>query len=150
MSLERTNKKREIMVKVQSRLVGFVNGGKWNKDTRKFEIGKFKAGDGFGLNLALSVSKKKDDSREYGASVPITMWLDNKEQFPQVEKLLAGMVVLEGYFSPNNYEKDGKTIKGMQFNCSFKDMSSADSYNGGSATESAPAVAEIDEQDVPF
>ncbi len=140
------------MVKVQSRLVGFVSGGKWDKDSRKFVIGKFKAGNGFGLNLAVGVSKKKDSGREYGASIPVTMWLDNKEQFPQVEKLMEGMCILEGYFTPNNYEKDGKTIKGNQFNCSFKDFFSADSYNSNDIPkqETQMPSTEVSEDEIPF
>jgi hypothetical protein len=134
------------MKKVNSRLVGFVSGGKWSKEERKFVVGKFKAGDKFGLSLALSVSKKKGEGREYGLPVPITVFAETMEEGKKVLELIdGGMVVLEGYFSPNNYEKEGKTIRGNQFNCSAKDICSVDDYDGGTVDEPTEAPVEEDE-----
>ena len=133
-----------------TRLVGFLNGGQWNKDTRKWEIGKFKAGENFGIKLSYGVSKKDKNSGEriYGQSIPVTLWLDNKEQFADVVKKIENMVVIEGYFTPSNYEKEGKEIKGNQFNCNYSGLFVETEYSGGGSK--APATSEISVDDLPF
>ena len=140
-------------VKVNSRLCGFLSGGKWDKDSRKFVVGKFKAGDKFGLNLAMGVSSKKGDKRVYGQSIPVTMFLDNKEDFDKVINIIEnGMVVVEGYFQANNYEKDGKEVRGNQFVCGFKDLYKADEYGNTKSVPDKPDPIDEpeDEADIPW
>lgn len=126
--------------KVESRLVGFVRGGVYNKDTKKFEIKRLSLGDKIALGLSFSTTKKnKDGSRVYGSEIPVLMWINDKSEFTKVEEAIKELITLEGYFQANNYEKDGKEIKGLQF---VTDISKMNIKASASGKASAPEPTE--------
>lgn len=114
---------------INTALCGYFNGSQWDADKRKNVVKKGKVGDKFTLGYSLSISKGKGDDKVYGLGIPVTIWIEDKDKAPALmEKISSGKIVMEGYFSPNNWEKEGKQIKGHQFNVDSKNIFTEDEY----------------------
>ena len=137
-----------MLEKGKSLLVGFVKGSNYNDG--KFSIKKI--GDkGAGLSFSVSSKAKDSDKREYGKDIPVVVWMDNpKDDIAVLRKLIEGRVAIEGYFGANNYEKDGKTIRGHQFSVNFKDVYEYDDYMkkiGSNSSSGASSSSKNEQQE---
>lgn len=115
---------------LDSVLVGYFNGAKWDADSRKFTVKKGKVGEKFTLSYSLSISKGKGDTKVHGLGIPVTVWLNDKSKADSImEKISSGRIVMEGYFNPNNWSKDdGTKVKGNQFNVDVDNIFTEDEY----------------------
>ena len=100
------------------KLDGFVQGTAWNEKTRKFEVRKLGTAESGAILLGLGVSgKDKEGNRIYGKPIDIKINIKGQDEATRVMKLIGDNVLVEfeGFFTPNNWEKDGKEFKGNQF-----------------------------------
>ncbi len=99
-------------------LDGFFGGHLYNKDTKAWEYKTIpsKKGDGSGMIITgVSVSDKNKQTGEttYGATIKVKIIIKSAAEVTQVKALLNSGSLLEadGAFKPDNYTKDGITIK---------------------------------------
>jgi hypothetical protein len=108
---------------MESRLVGYLKGAEYVADTRSFRIKKIAMGEALAAGLTYGTSSKdKDGNRVYGANINVLIVLGTKSDMASAErnmakltKLIEDRVSIDGYYKANNYTKDGKEIKGLEF-----------------------------------
>ena len=93
----------------QTYLTGRVKGI-YDKDSKSFKIKKAKTKNDKKYQVfEIAVSKKDQDGNwTNGQNIRVTLFGET----PVADKQAIGLI---GSFEPNNYEKDGKTVYGLQF-----------------------------------
>lgn len=98
MSTQKTNK-----------IVGYVSGV-WNGS--KFEIKKGTSRNGKKFAIAQIQVSEKDDNGNWTTGSPIKFVIFGDDADNVIEKQ---RITITGYFRPNNYQKDGKEVRGNEF-----------------------------------
>ena len=101
-----------------SKLDGYVSGNSWDKDKEKFVVKTLGTPDSGAILFSISVSgTDKNGNKEKGLRINGKVNIKSAEEGKRVFALINGnkLCEFEGFFVPNNYEKDGKTILGNQF-----------------------------------
>ena len=126
----------------QSAISGYV-GGVYNKEAKGFAVkrGQTKAGKRYQV-FVVKVASKDKESGKYtnGKDIEVMLFGDTKVEEGQSIGLL-------GRFQPNNYMKDDKEVKGMQFLAFADDIFEPEAWDAKTETKSKPK-AEPDEWDV--
>ncbi len=132
-----------VVIKIgMSAISGYV-GGVYNKEAKGFAVkrGQTKAGKRYQVFVVKVASKDKETGKyTNGKDIEVMLFGDIKVEEGQSIGLL-------GRFQPNNYMKDDKEVKGLQFLAFADDIFEPAAWDA--KAESKPeAKAEPDEWDV--
>lgn len=98
-------------------LDGFVQGTVWDSESRTFGLRTFGSAEAGAILFSIGVSGQDKDGKKQYASIDGKVNIKDPKEAVRVKSLIENnkLCQFDGFFTPNNYMKDGREIKKVQF-----------------------------------